>query len=503
MTRIRMTRLLYTAAASLALIGSAALGQHAAAPSGTFNRADWLEDYAALKAAMIDSYANLAWFASPEGGIDLPALDRRTTNALRQATTEDEARFALRGFVSAFHDGHLSELPALEAPHGAAAEPPARDLRADDAASACAARGYADRSQVAFSLPFESLPGFSLESDGASSAFRAGTITISGRRIGIVRLKNFSQRQYPTECLRAWTTSDEATRADAEAFDQRVTALWFETLAAQLARFRSQGVSIVIVDVGNNSGGNDSGDAAARLFTARPVRSAPLLMSAAAPATVYLNEQIDALRGAATSATGGDARTALSAAAAFEARKAAVASRHCNLSWAWTERRAWQPRGCSRLVEVGSAAGAYDYLPPASVHDRRVAATVYWPAAVDQWRGSWDGPTYVLTSGSTYSAAEMFTAVMRDNGIARTVGARTGGDGCGFMSEVVPFVLPHSRMRFRMSNCVRLRRDGTNEVAGIAPDLPMPALEGESPRARAMRLLDAVASDRPAGQGRD
>jgi hypothetical protein len=46
-----------------------------------------------------------------------------------------------------------------------------------------------------------------------------------------------------------------------------------------------------------------------------------------------------------------------------------------------------------------------------------------------------------------------------------------------------------------MPNCVRLRADGSSEVAGIAPDLPIAAIDGESPRARAARMLYAVVGD--------
>jgi hypothetical protein len=46
-----------------------------------------------------------------------------------------------------------------------------------------------------------------------------------------------------------------------------------------------------------------------------------------------------------------------------------------------------------------------------------------------------------------------------------------------------------------MPNCVRLRADGSSEVAGIAPDLPIAALEGESARARAARLLSSIVAD--------
>jgi hypothetical protein len=47
-------------------------------------------------------------------------------------------------------------------------------------------------------------------------------------------------------------------------------------------------------------------------------------------------------------------------------------------------------------------------------------------------------------------------------------------------------------MAFRMPNCVRLRADGSDEVAGVPPDLPVLPLEDKSPRARAAHAAHAA-----------
>jgi len=284
---------------------------------------------------------------------------------------------------------------------------------------------------------------------------------------------------------------------DPVALRKQVDAAWFEALGAQLRRFKQEQVAAVIVDVGDNGGGNDAGDWAARLFTPKPVHSARLWMAAAADARAYADEQQGELRKALAAQTeAGAAQHAFAAAAAdFQWREAALASRQCDLSWVWRERRAWNPAGCSRLLEMGFASGAVDYLPAGAFGNSELTSALYWPASVDAQRGVWSGPVYVLTNAKTYSSAEMFSAVMRDNGIARTLGVTTGGDGCGFMQEAKPLLLPHSQLRFRIPDCVRLRADGSDEVAGIKPDLPLLPTEGESDRARAARALALVAAD--------
>jgi len=180
--------------------------------------------------------------------------------------------------------------------------------------------------------------------------------------------------------------------------------------------------------------------------------------------------------------------------AAFERAKETVAT-PCAMDWAWKTRRTWNGDECKRLVAAGTAGGPLGYLAPVGDADSESARRLHWPLAVQRHWGAWNGPVYLLTDAKTYSAAEMFTAVMRDNSIARTVGDTTGRAGCGFMIDTNPVVLPHSQLRFRIPNCVRLRADGSDEVAGIAPDLPLLPAENEDRRAWAARILVAVGAD--------
>jgi len=469
-----------------------------AAPALAFDRAAWLADYAKLKAAMEASYANLAWFASPRGGVDLPALDRRTTSALEAAPDDDTARQAIRAFVASLHDGHFSELTTLEQATGAVEpEPGAADLSKANPAAGCAALGYANRSAVAFSAPFESLDGFRLEADGLSTGYRAGVIDIGGRAIGVVRIRSFQLKQHPDACERAWAAHPDLDKRG-DAFDTAVADAWFQALADQLARFRKEGVAVVLVDVGSNGGGNDSGDWMPRMFTAAKVSSARMMMSAAPVAQTYAEEEIaDAAKAVATDPSPATRALADQVTTYFKDRVAALPSRGCDMNWVWRERRPFDLAGCSRLIDMGHASGAFGYQDRAAWGERMAGAKLYWPATIEPWRGAWTGPTYVLTSATSYSSAEMFAALMQDQKIAKTVGVRTGGDGCGFVEDTPPTVLPHSLLRFRMPNCVRLRADGGDEVAGVTPDIPVPNLEGESPRARALKILKLVSADAP------
>ncbi len=483
--------------------GGEAQGNLAVRPglARAFERDPWLQDYAQLKARLEQSYANLAWFASPQGGVDLPALDRRTKRSLLAAENEEDAKAALLSFIAGFHDGHLARVETLLPATGPAADPPAPEWDRLTAVDGCAALGYAPVRSIPFSLPFETLNGTALESDGISRPFRAATLTSTrGRKIGIVRIARFREQDSPPSlCIQEWAAQKQsAGHINPDALKEKISTAWFRALADQLARFQKERVSAVIVDIGGNSGGNDTGDWATRLFTPREVHSARLYMCASSAAEGYFNEQLEELRRALEKHPGANpkAKAALGAAIArFEQRKAGLVARKCDMSWVWREQRPWNPAGTSRLVEAGFFSGEVGFLPPGDLGDEGLAARIYWAASVDPFRGAWSGPVYVLTDGRTASSAEMFAAVLRDHGIARIVGERTAGDGGGFMFTESPVELHHSRLRFRLPNCVRLRADGTNEVAGIKPDIPVLPLQGEGPRSRAARLLELVDLD--------
>ncbi len=461
------------------------------APCAAFDRATWQGDFAYLKKQLETRYANLAWFASAQSGVDVRALDRRASRALAAATDEADAIAAITDFINGFGDGHLSMMAAL-APKDDAHAPPKRDLHGADGVTACAALGYASTRSVPFSLPFESLADFALISDGVAKPFRTGTIATSGAKIGVIRIKYFRQRDYPGVCESVWSKADAD---DIDAARDRIDDAWYAALADQLKQLRATHLDALVVDVGGNGGGNDAGEWTPRMFTDKPVHSARLLVTATLSMPGYLDEEIDGLRDVSKGEAGPGSELVAKSLADFERRKRIMGDRACDLSYAWREQRPWQPFGCSRLLDAGFASGAVDYLAPGTIQDTKRAAAVYWPSKIDAYRGAWTGPVYVLTDSRSFSAAEMFTAVIRDNGIARTVGVKTGGAGCGFMHEDPPVELPHSHLRVRVPSCVRLRADGSDEVAGIKPDLEIAPREGEDDRTRAARALAAVSAD--------
>ncbi|WP_420137093.1 S41 family peptidase [Sphingomonas sp.] len=469
----------------------------AAPAAASFDRTAWQQDYGQLKGELVSRYANLAWKASGAGGIDLPALDRRTSAALASASNDTEAGDAIRAFIAAFHDGHLSEVPYLASATAPPVEPAKAALDPAQPVAGCAALGFASTGPVAFSLPLESLPGFKLISDGLSGTFRSGLVTRSGVTMGVLRIQNFRARVFPAACLHAWADLRRTGRTITAAGVRDATRLrWFKDLTAAIETLRQAGATALVIDIGNNSGGDDSGDWTPRLLTDRSVRSARLMMADAPVAARYFGDEVADIDQALVATSSRTAKAALAEARSFFSRQStAIGQQRCDLSWVWQERRAWSLANCNRLLDAGYAGGFWAGLPPGAYGDGTAATVLSSASTVQQFYGAWTGPTYAIADKRSYSSAEMFAAVVQDNRIGKLVGERTGGDGCGFMTEDEPIVLRHSRLRFRLPNCMRLRADGTNEEAGISPDLLVLPTEGESDRARGERVLNVIAVD--------
>lgn len=117
------------------------------------------------------------------------------------------------------------------------------------------------------------------------------------------------------------------------------------------------------------------------------------------------------------------------------------------------------------------------------------------PRATLQGTGEWSGPVYVLADRHTASAAEDLVAWLQQNRIAKVIGERTMGAGCGYIDGGTRTQLRASHFDVMMPNCARYMDDGTNEIEGIAPDVAIDMqAEDESSKARA--LLAALGSSR-------
>ena len=87
-------------------------------------------------------------------------------------------------------------------------------------------------------------------------------------------------------------------------------------------------------------------------------------------------------------------------------------------------------------------------------------------------KNNFNGTTYILTGGNTFSAATLFTKALKDQQDVVVVGEETGGGAYGNTAWLIPDVtLPHTRVRFRLP-LFRLVVDKNEEKGrGILPEV--------------------------------
>jgi hypothetical protein len=465
----------------------------------------WLEDLDALEAHMGVVYANLEWNVEHRG-LDLAKLDGRTRAAIRAAGSDGDAEGALEEFVAAFRDPHFRiesgppswiawALRPFEGDSKEEGEEPVALPAGASGRDACGALGYQDDGH-GFEFPVDRLPGWEdLPDDGA---FPGGTFALpDGRRVGILRIAQFGENRYRAACAEIWDADPPDGPCDEaclEAFRRLASDALAVRVADRVRALESAGIDALVVDVTGNGGGSEWVDPVTRIFSAKPLRSMRAT-SIRHPRSIEDDEERLAEVRAALAEPGlpEASRARLSEAAERLAAVLAELRAPCDRAPLWRGRAV----GCSQLVATPTyATGVFDWLPEgalAGVADS-IAADLYSPLGRDVPAGVWDGPLFVLADGRSASATEAFIAMLEDNGAAVVIGEGTYGAGCGYLDGGLPIELPNSGIEVWMPDCARYRIDGTNEIEGIEPDIPVPWSDLGGPE-QARALVAALVPD--------
>jgi hypothetical protein len=388
----------------------------------------WTADYLELREILARSYANLGYASGT--GLPLHALDSTARWELSRSKTVRGARAAISRFVSAFGDPHLHVISGPPKPVGYLSNlyAPTDVQTIASGVEACAAMGYGDGIGDGYSLPFEKLAGFRMAQLEDNLFSAASAPGAGGKRVGIIRITLFSPHKAKGQCEKAWSERRSESSGHCNAACQ--DSVYYRTgelLAETLRKSVLQLENEGVSSILVDLGGNGGGSEWV-VHAVRAVTGSPLSVHA----TLI------------TKAEG---------------------SRRCR----WEEAIAQR---CSNLIPVDP--------------DPETVAALEENSAPKPVR-----PLFVLVDAGTASASEYFAAVLRDNNAARIIGARTMGAGCGYIDGGGEFVLPRTGLRVRVPNCVRIRKDGTNERAGIRPDIE---LSSDSPGGDRARQVLAVAS---------
>ncbi|MGE4062132.1 MAG: S41 family peptidase [Rhodospirillaceae bacterium] len=455
-----------------------------------FDRAAWLADYEQLRTHASRNYANLLWVID-ERGLDPAALHRATLEELAAARTDRAARAAIASFISAFQDAHfrIARTPlsrSLENLFTGQAEEMSANTSAE---KACAALGFrAEEEELAFGLA---------STAPAENSFPSATFQLGSRAAAILRIPIFDQKRYRPACERAWRAHIGPRRCDracTETFVQTVVPnQLLSELTAQVRAFGQAGVALLVIDVTSNGGGTDWVEPAARIIANKQLACAYVSFIKGPhwlKTFSAIVEKID--RDLRASQNSGD--VALLQVARRRAQDLADrASASCALDTLWIQ---GQRPACSNLVDDAgyTACGLMGPLPKGSLARATAADALFHGLGYDYAESVFAGRVAVLIDRHTASAAEYFAAILADNDAAVLVGERSFGLGCGYTGGGAGVLLTQSGLKVDMPDCQRLRRDGTNEMAGIAPRIAAGWQDGDDDDVRWSKVTAALAS---------
>lgn len=477
---------------ALALLLAAALSKSAF--SQTINTDVWLEDFAQLKQEMTGHYANLLWLVQ-DRGLDLKQLSAETESKLRQARTEDQARQVINTFLRAFGDGHLGILW------------PGRSIQSSQAANAgsqpgqpplCTRLGYSERN-AAPGIYFSALNGFREVRNSDSKYFPIGILSLRDKtKIGVIRIGFFSEHIYPDLCEKASEALGfEPTSAceDCSGPIERETAnLVLVALERQIRVLEQEGINALVLDVTNNDGGGNIVDPIARTLTPRPLRGGRVGFIRHKHWVDQLRNSLESVEADMRHAPPRTQKVLLHAARVY--RKAiSEAERSCRQEGVWQG----QKPGCElvALEPPMYTTGILPYAKPGEVTEKQYPESrtkLFYPSRYRYHEGVYRGLLIVLVDRETASAAEGFASMLKDNGAAHIMGEPTYGAGCGYTNGGIETILKNSGGKVLMPDCVRMRADGTNEVAGIIPDTLIPWRANDTAFQKAKRVAAALES---------
>lgn len=453
----------------------------------------WLADFAKLQQEMAVGYANLEW-AVRRSHIDVASLVNETETKLRRTTSQKKARKIIVEFLETFNDPHLrarhTDPPGDSPAAGGTWTGPAGTASSK---AALEAFGYR-KGKYDFGVDFEALDGFERLEDG-NNPFPAGVLTLAdGRRLGVIRIKYFGEDRYYRVAERTWEefSGDVDGNCDQSCwwrFTLRVRAHLMEYLEARLDEFSASGVDAVVVDITGNGGGSEWCEDVAQLFTTERLVPPPAGFVKHAHWEEEIENELERIdKDLAREDLSPGIRGMLEEARVAHMELLEAVRAGCDPSMIWQGKSAGD---CERLaydqhggfVVPGDDDGTASTLASADLLFRRPRH----PGFV----GLYGGPLFVVIDGGTASASEQFATLLQYNHSATIVGEKSYGAGCGYTRGGIKLYLENTELRVWMPDCVRVRADGENELAGVEPDV-VGWEQGAGGKARARALVEAL-----------
>lgn len=446
------------------------------------DREKWLADFRQLLDEMSSHYANLEW-AVTDRHMDLPALRLETEKKIRGASDEEQERKTFEKFLDAFGDGHVSvSWKADSNPERATSSVPV---------SLCERLGYV--SNVREGVRFSLLPGFQSLDGPDAALFPGGILDLPGiPPLGVIRIGLFSEHAFPQACEEA-INQIQLTGAERESckpqskcedrVEDATANVLLRALERRIGALRKAGAKRMVVDITGNGGGSNWVEPVVRTLSPVPLTDRYVSFLKHPHWTEELEERLKSIQ---EDLQRKDApKDVLNSAAKTLQESIALSKESCDRSSVWVTGKF----NCTLLVSGKFYfSGMLPYASAGSFPGIDSRSILFHSLKYDYREEVNQLPLLVLINAHTWSSAEYFASILQGNKAAQILGQLTGGAGCGYTNGGIPVVLKNSGAHVKLPDCVRWTADGTNENAGVTPDVFVPWANRDSPYQQAHKL---------------
>jgi hypothetical protein len=258
-------------------------------------------------------------------------------------------------------------------------------------------------------------------------------------------------------------------------------------LAQRAAELQSAGASAMLVDITQNGGGSDWIDPAVRTLSNVPLRESAFGFIKHEHWTKQLQDRLTDIE--TDLKNGKEPRDLLHEAAERLRSGIGRSEEKCDRSSGWTDGKF----SCSLVVSgMSYVSGALPYAEAGSFAGLKSRGVLFHPLDYAYTESSKRPRLYVVVDSQTWSAAEYFATILQDNRAAMILGEVTGGAGCGYTNGGIPTTMKYSHAQVKMPDCIRFRKDGSNENAGVTPDILVPWSRHDNSYLKAQKLYRAL-----------
>ena len=296
------------------------------------------------------------------------------------------------------------------------------------------------------------------ELSAAEDIFKFGILNDGKKRSGIIRIHSFVPAQFPTICVEEWNSFRKIISGECDDDCQdtfihdHVENRLLSELAKTLERIKAQKTRSLILDLTHNGGGTSWEEGAREMMTTKKMTCGQTGFIRHPHWVKHFEMEISELQRKREKSRISAEKLKLAREIAKTEQYRDEAKIKCNRDEVWLEEN-FKP-SCSLVVK----------FPKEDCH---VSDNYKYK------RGIYNGPLFVLVDNGTASASEDIVARFKENRVAKIIGEKTLGAGCGYLNGGIPYKLSNSGLPVKIPNCVRFFGDGGNEVAGIEPDISL------------------------------